>query len=74
MSVHRYRSVAEMPPPKRAQGDLLERIRAVWKRAFQLAPPAPPRGVRRFKTIEEANAAREADVIARMRALRNGRQ
>ena len=71
MSLTKYRSVAEMPPPGRADdASLAARIRASWRRAFLLAPPGFPRGVRRFRTIEAANEARERATVERMRALR----
>lgn len=73
MPVSRYRSVADMPAPGRNQDDLLTRIRTVWNRAFALTPPVPPRGVCRFATMDEANAAREAAVIGRMRDQRDSR-
>jgi hypothetical protein len=68
MPVHKYRSVSDMPPPGRAEDpDLASRIRVLWARAFLLHPRAPHRGVRRFRTIAEANAARERDTLERMR-------
>ena len=69
MPVSKYRSVQDMPrPPRTSDNDLTERIRAVWTRAFLLCPPAPPRGVTRFRSIESANAAREKATQERMRA------
>jgi DNA-binding response OmpR family regulator len=67
--VHKYRSVAEMPRVERAEPhELVARIRAVWRRAQLVSPAAPPRGVRRFASIEAANEARTAATLARMRA------
>lgn len=69
MSVQRYRSVADMPPPERPTEDSLAlRIRTLWNRAFLLSPPDFARGVTRFRTIEAANAARNDATIRRMRA------
>ena len=69
MPVYKYRSVEDMPRPPRASGeDLVQRIRAVWNRAALLCPPRPPRGVMRFRTIEEANAARDRATLERMRS------
>jgi hypothetical protein len=48
--------------------ELAGRIRVLWNRAFLLAPPSFPRGVARFRNIEEANAARERATLGRMRA------
>lgn len=39
--------------------DLMERIRAVWAIAELLAPPPFPCGVRKYRSIEEANRDRE---------------
>jgi hypothetical protein len=68
--VTKYRSVADMPRPARVTdgASLLACIRAVWGRAARLAPPpVVPRGVARFRTIEEANAARSELTAQRMR-------
>jgi len=60
--VTRYRSVDEMPPPWREQDDpanlrCVARMLAFYR---SLTASAPRRGgVRRFRTLEEANAARE---------------
>lgn len=71
MPVHKYRSVSDMPPRRRVgDPDLATRIRAPWARAFLLCAPVPHRGVRRFRTIAEANAERERDTLERMRRLR----
>lgn len=48
---------------------LSHRLRELWRFSARLAPPSFPRGVRRFRTIEEANADREQHVTARVRAL-----
>ncbi|MFH1464132.1 MAG: hypothetical protein ABIO70_07085 [Pseudomonadota bacterium] len=61
MPVTRYRDVSEMPPPPRAKPEeLTRRIRSLWRRVVAFAPPSFPRGVQRFRSIEEAQAAREA--------------
>jgi hypothetical protein len=71
MSVSKYRSIADMPPPARASSEtLVARIRTLWNRSFVLSPPHFARGVTRFRNIDEANAAREAETHARMRARR----
>jgi hypothetical protein len=68
MPVTKYRSVADMPRfEKRSEVDLASRIRTLWARAFLLCPLAPPRGVQRFRSIEEANAARARSTAERMR-------
>jgi hypothetical protein len=61
MPVEKYRSVAEMPPPPAcAQVDdaCLDRIRKLWARSAMLAPRIYPRGVFKFRNLEEAQAAR----------------
>ena len=74
MPVRKYRSVEAMPRPARvADAELVARVRAVWNRARTLAPPlAIPRGVTRFRTIADANAARDAATVRRMRGTRDG--
>ncbi len=59
--VQRYRSLEEMDraavivPP----GDGFERFARHCARYFSCAPPSYPRGVFRFRTLEEARMARE---------------
>lgn len=58
MPVRRYRSVEEMPPPWRPPDDPgnLRAVAAMLALYRLLAPPFP-RGVRRFRSVEEADAA-----------------
>lgn len=72
--VWRFRDLDEarrtlwLAPDDPALGARLRRLRAFWA---PLAPPlAQPRGVRRFRTIEAANADREQWAAERVRALR----
>lgn len=68
MPVFKYRSPGEMPAPERVSGpDLPARIRALWARSFLLCPPISRRGVRRFRSIEEANEDRMRATLERMR-------
>jgi hypothetical protein len=68
MPVEKFRSVAEMPRPGLVPTEQLgARIRATWNRAQQICPTRPQRGVQRFKSVEEANEARERLTIERMR-------
>jgi len=61
----KFRSIEEMnltPLPAAPGNDrkLLQRIDRLWRRAMKLRPRRPwPRGVFRFRSIEEAQAARE---------------
>ncbi len=68
MPVTRYRHVADMPPVPRAEPqELADRIRAAWRRAAVLAGLAPPRGVQRFRSLDEAQAARHQATRRRVR-------
>jgi hypothetical protein len=70
MPVQRFRSIEDMPRPTLAgEHDLAVRIAAIWRRAFLLCPPSFARGVRRFRSIEEANQDRERATAERMRRL-----
>jgi len=51
---------------------LAARIRSLWSFASRLVPGESPRGVAKFASIEEANAARAAWVKRRAQALRAG--
>jgi len=62
MPVHRYRDVAEMPGPRRSES-ALEGLAAACaasslSRAFGTVRRAP-RGVQRFRSVEEADAHRQ---------------
>ncbi len=70
MPVWKYRDVSLMPPPPRPtrEEDLVRRLRALWRRAARFAPTGYPPGVYKFRTIEEAQAARERNRRERRRA------
>ena len=51
----------------------LRRIAALWSRAARLAPRKYPRGVFKFRSIEEAQAAREQVTAENIRRLRQER-
>jgi hypothetical protein len=69
MGIERYRDVRDMPRPPRPSGaDLLHCIAAVWERAHVRGPPDIPVGLRKFRTLEDAQAARRDR--SRERALR----
>lgn len=53
---------------------LARRIRSLWAFARRLAPGGSPRGLRRFRSLEEASREREAWIEDRARALRRARR
>ena len=70
MPLHKYRSASDMPRPERASdAELATRIRSVWGRAFLLCPRVCRPGVRRFRSMEEANLDRLRETAERMRRL-----
>jgi hypothetical protein len=61
MAVFRYRSVEQMPPPWRAPDDPgnLRNVAMMMDFFARMTPDSDrPRGVRRFKNIQEANDER----------------
>jgi hypothetical protein len=54
--------------PPGASG-LARRIRELWRWSARLAPPVVARGVRKFRSIEDANAEREARSSRRIAEL-----
>jgi hypothetical protein len=71
--VQKFRSVDEMAsaPVLVFPGDGFERFARHCARYFALAPRTYPRGVFRFRTIEEAQAARQRVTLDRLQ--RGGR-
>lgn len=61
MPVEKYRSIDEMnaAPIRVARGDSFERFLRHCARYLKIAPRRYPRGVFKFRSIEEAQAARE---------------
>ncbi len=47
-----------------------ERVKKLWNFANELSPIRYPRGIFKFKTIEEANAHRDAVELAHAKELR----
>lgn len=70
MPVWKYHDVSEMPRPPRPahEEELVRRVRALWRRTIRFAPTGYPPGVYKFRTIEQAQAAREHNRSARRRA------
>ena len=66
MPVEKYRSAEEMnqAPIRVPAGDSFERFVRHCARYWRLAPRRYPRGVFKFRTIEEAQAAREGVAAA----------
>ena len=61
-----YPVVRYVPPDGSLSVDLLARL------GERVAGPLYPPGISRFRSIEEANAAQEAAVVARMRRRHRG--
>lgn len=61
MPVWKYRDVSEMPPPPRpaTTDELVRRIRSLWRRAARFGRGGYPPGVYKFRSLEQAQAARE---------------
>jgi len=58
---------------ERGDPRLVPRIQRLWAFAHRLAPGAAPRGMRRFRTLEDANLEREQWMERRARDLRVAR-
>jgi hypothetical protein len=68
--VERFRSIDEMNrAPVPAAGDGFERFARQCARYWALAPRTYPRGAFRFRSIEEAQAAREQVARTSLRRL-----
>lgn len=78
MPLQRFRDFEEAREAlwiERGDPRLAARIRSLWEFAGRLAPGAAgPRGIRRFRTIEEANRERDEWIAERARALRESRR
>ena len=73
MPIHRFRDVAEVPPPAAVDPDdpvALERVWGLLRFATEGLPGAFSPGVRRYPSLEAAQADRRAVEIERMRQLR----
>ena len=71
MPVHRYRHVEDVPPvaPLLSGSERVRRLRALWGGWSRILPPLDLRGVRRYRSMEEAADDREAAVVRRARDL-----
>ncbi len=73
MSIQRFRHVEDVPRPARAPlGQRADRIAAAHDAAIAMSGYSPPRGVLKFRSITEANAARTALNTESARARRAG--
>ena len=75
MPLEKYRRIEDMPPaPPLAQGpERIRLLRSFWAGWARLVPPLDLRGVRRYRSLEEADADRAAAVHRRVQALRKER-
>jgi hypothetical protein len=77
MPVYRFRDFEDARRALWISADdpsLARRIRRLWQFSARLCDRRIPRGVRRFRTIEEANADRERWLERRIRRLENMRE
>jgi len=77
MPFQKFRSVEDMPPVppcETVDADCLRRIAALWARASAWSGMVYPRGVFKFRTIEEAQAARERVTQENVDRLRRERE
>lgn len=77
MPVERYRSLDDARRAlwtRRPDPSLIPRIRHLWAFSRRLAPGPAPRGLRKFRTREDADAEREAWCARRALSLRAARK
>ncbi len=73
MPVHKYRSVEEMPPPpccERGSPAHVRRLAALWSRATRLAPRRMKSGLYRYRSVADAERARQSEGVAPDRSPR----
>lgn len=78
MPIRKFHSVEEMDSAKsdlwaEPEESLFKRIGALWKRSARLSPRKYPRGVFKFRSIEEMQAQREHLTKQHVRQLRKDR-
>jgi hypothetical protein len=77
MPIKKYRSVADMPrvlPCEPLSEECLARISRLWARASAMSPRIYPRGVFKFRSLEEAQAARERVTEENVRRMEEERR
>jgi len=76
VSIQRFRTIEEMNAADEemwlpcGHPDLPRRVRSLWSRWSRLVPVGAPPGIRRYRSVEEADADRdrwESDRIERIR-------
>lgn len=75
MPIQRYRSIEEVPPPDALDPlniEVMERASAYFAYPPRILPPLFPPGLYKYRSIEEADKAKEQAIIKRARLLRNG--
>lgn len=65
--------MGRVPEPS-AEGDLPRRVAVLWALSARISPRSYPRGVFKFRSIEEARQARERVVTENVRRLRQERE
>ena len=76
MPVQKFRSVEDMPPVPPCEtldAECLRRIASLWARSSAFSNRVYPRGVFKFRSIEEAQTARERVVQENVDRLRRER-
>jgi hypothetical protein len=77
MPVRKFRSVEEMPPVEWCEivdEDCFRRIARLWARSSALSARVYPRGVFKFRSLGEAQQAREQVVQENIDRLRRERE
>lgn len=75
MPLQKFRGVEDMPPPSPLpEGpERLRMLGSFWAGWARLLPPLDLRGLRRYRSLEAADADREAAVRRRARCMRAAR-
>lgn len=73
MSIQKFRDISELPPPERVVDPepRVLRINAAWQRAQLRDREHIPRGITRFRSIADADKARDTQLNERLRKLRD---
>ena len=76
MPVLKFRSVEEMPPPSwcdQVDAPCIDRIRKLWRRSALFSPRNLPKGVIKYRSIEEAQTDRERWLTEHVQGLQRKR-